>query len=161
LHVGTSPGSRMDARRCRCARPWHDGRAAAGAIPPGRGRSVASCRWSPPVPCHARVNPPGAAGLRGRRGDEQLLGAMASDWRASTCSDRRWYGVDSHLARFVAPWRPASPMKDGVDRHSSDEDAPAPPRLRALGDCQIFRVWCRFTDQAWALANRSPKRMAN
>jgi hypothetical protein len=46
---------------------------------------------------------------------------------------RRGYtGSFSHVARFVAPWRQASPTKDGVAEHSSDEDAPAPARLRTL-----------------------------
>ena len=66
---------------------------------------------------------------------------LAANWAQGTTkvrhlfSDirRRGYtGSFSHLARFVAPWRPASSMENGVDRHSSDEDAPASPRLRAL-----------------------------
>jgi transposase len=66
---------------------------------------------------------------------------LAASWAQGTTkvrhlfSDirRRGYtGSFSHLARFVAPWRQASSVKDGVAEHSSDEDSPAPPRLNAL-----------------------------
>jgi hypothetical protein len=66
---------------------------------------------------------------------------LAASWAQGTTKVRHLFsdirhrgytGSFSHLARFVAPWRPASSMKNDVDRHSSDEDAPAPPRLRAL-----------------------------
>jgi transposase len=66
---------------------------------------------------------------------------LAASWAQGTTkvrhlfSDirRRGYtGSFSHLARFVAPWRQASSVKDGVAEHLSDEDSPAPPRLRAL-----------------------------
>jgi transposase len=46
---------------------------------------------------------------------------------------RGYTGSYSHVARFVAPWRVASASKrDVADRHSSNEDAPAPPRVRTL-----------------------------
>ena len=66
---------------------------------------------------------------------------LAANWAQGTTKVRHLFsdirhrgytGSFSHLARFVAPWRPASSMKGSVDRHSSDEDAPASPRLRAL-----------------------------
>jgi transposase len=66
---------------------------------------------------------------------------LAASWAQGTTkvrhlfSDirRRGYtGSFSHLARFVAPWRQASSVKNGVAEHLSDEDSPAPPRLRAL-----------------------------
>jgi transposase len=66
---------------------------------------------------------------------------LAASWAQGTTkvrhlfSDirRRGYtGSFSHLARFVSPWRQISPMKDGVTQHSSDDDASASPRLRAL-----------------------------
>lgn len=45
---------------------------------------------------------------------------------------RGYTGSYSHVARFVAPWRRASAKKDGDDRHTSNEDAPAPPRMRTM-----------------------------
>ena len=46
---------------------------------------------------------------------------------------RGYTGSFSHLARFLAPWRSgSSPSGEAGERPSSDEEAPAPPRVRTL-----------------------------
>ena len=66
---------------------------------------------------------------------------LAASWAQGTTKVRHLFsdirhrgytGSYSHVARFVARWRKASAKKDGVDRQSSDEEAPAPPRVRTL-----------------------------
>ena len=66
---------------------------------------------------------------------------LARSWAAGTTKVRHLFsdirhrgytGSYSHLARFLAPWRGSSPSGEAGDPPSSDQEDPAPPRVRTL-----------------------------
>ncbi|HME21289.1 MAG TPA: ISL3 family transposase, partial [Acetobacteraceae bacterium] len=66
---------------------------------------------------------------------------LAASWAQGTTKVRHLFsdirhrgytGTYGHVARFVAPWRKPASKKGAADRYSSDEDAPAPPRVRTI-----------------------------